>query len=126
MSELFVKATKQHLKYPFRGQITTEDLWDLSLEDLDGVYKNLKKSLDTESSDSLIHEKSKATEKLELAIEVVKFVVKSKLDEKAEKERAVAVNAERQQILAVLEEKKAAAYKDMSTEELEAKLASLK
>lgn len=126
MSELFVKATKQHLKFPFRGQITTEDLWDLSLENLDDVYKDLKKTLEKESSDSLIHKKSKASEKLELAIEVVKFVVKTKLDEKAEKERAVAVNAERQQILSVIEEKKAAAYKDMSVEELEAKLAGLK
>lgn len=38
---LFEIASKEKYRYPFKGSITTEALWDLTLDELEVVYKNL-------------------------------------------------------------------------------------
>ena len=40
---MFEFATKMKFRYPFKGVINTEDLTDLSLNDLNVVYQTLKK-----------------------------------------------------------------------------------
>lgn len=41
---MFEIATKNKYRYPFnKGLITTEDLWNLSLKDLDNIFKVLNK-----------------------------------------------------------------------------------
>ena len=43
---LFEMATRSKLRFPStKGELSVEDLWDLSDKDLDVVYKNLKLNL---------------------------------------------------------------------------------
>ena len=45
--ELFEIATRNKYRFPFKGWISTEDLWDLSVQNLDGIFKTLNKEFKT-------------------------------------------------------------------------------
>lgn len=126
---LFEMASQMKFRYPYKGMITTEDLWDLSPAQLDVVYKNLNKELKTLDGDSLIATKSaddgvKANE-LKNKIEIVKYVFEHK-QQAAELHRMAAANAaEKQKILGVLADMEDNALRNMSKEDLLKRLAEL-
>ena len=119
---LFEMASQFKFRYPYKGMITTEDLWDLSLTQLDVVYKNLTKELKDIDGDSLITTRAandavKANE-LENKIEIVKYIFSHK-QHAAELERMSAeTHGKKQRILEVLAKKKDDAMQNMSEEEL--------
>lgn len=126
---LFEMASQFKFRYPYKGMITTEDLWDLTPTQLDTVYKTLSKELKTLDGDSLIATKSvddgvKANE-LKNKIEIVKYIFASK-QQAAELSRMAAANAaEKQKILGVLADMEDNALRNMSKEELLKRLAEL-
>ena len=68
---IFITALAQKLRFPFKGSISTEDLFSLGLTDLDTLYKNLKKESDNLSGTGLIKKTNPAAKTLELQIAVV-------------------------------------------------------
>lgn len=126
---LFEMASQMKFRYPYKGLITTEDLWDLNTTQLDTVYRNLSKELKAIDEDSLISTRSadegvKANE-LKNKIEVVKYIFNHK-QQAAELTRMAAENAQkRQRLLDALAAKQENALQNMSEEELRAALAEL-
>lgn len=89
----FEKALKNKLRFSFKGKnLTTEDLFELEIVDLDSIYANLNREKRDTEGESLLKATPK-NRKLELSLEIVKAVFDIK---KAEKEEAVA-RAERKQ-----------------------------
>ena len=43
LTNIFEAATRYKYRFPFKGMISVEDLWDLKLQDLDSVFKLMKK-----------------------------------------------------------------------------------
>ena len=41
INELFIVASRQKFRFPFKGVATVEDLWDLDVRDLDTIFKAL-------------------------------------------------------------------------------------
>ena len=129
INTLFEMASQFKFRYPFKGLISTEDLWDLKPSELDTVYKTLNKELKTLDGDSLIATKSaddgvKAND-LKNKIEIVKYIFNSK-QQAAELSRMAAANAaEKQKILGVLADMEDNALRNMSKEELLKRLAEL-
>ena len=39
--KIFEMATRTKMRFPFKGMVSTEDLWELSVKDLDAVFKVL-------------------------------------------------------------------------------------
>lgn len=121
-SILFEMASQFKFRYPYKGMITTEDLWDLAPSQLDTVYKALNKELNVTQEDGLIITKSadegvKATE-LRNKLEIVKYIFNSK-QQAAELNRIAAENAAKKQyIMEILAQKKDDALRNMSEEEL--------
>lgn len=119
---LFEMASQFKFRYPYKGMITTEDLWDLSMSQLDTVYKALNKELNVTQEDGLIVTKSadegvKANE-LRNKLEIVKYIFNAK-QQAAELQRMAAENAaKKQHILGILAQKKENALQNMSEEEL--------
>ena len=79
---MFEMASQFKFRYPYSvGLITTEDLWDLTLTQLDTVYKALSKEMSMlQGSDSLLYTKSpdlfNKEQELTAKIELVKYIFK--------------------------------------------------
>ena len=88
-NNLFIMATQHKFRFPFKGQVSVEDLWDLNVHDLDTVFKALNAQSKQSKEESLLASKSKADSILEAKLEVVKYIVTAKLAE-AEEQRICA------------------------------------
>ena len=122
---IFEVATRSKLRFPYRGQQSVEDLWDLSVEDLDTIFKTLNAKVKQTKEDSLLSVKSAESAILDTQIEIVKYIVTVKLREAEKRAAEKALRAEKQKILEIINDKKDEALKNMSVEELQAKLAAL-
>lgn len=123
--KLFEMATRSKLRFPStKGELSVEDLWDLSDKDLDVVYKNLKDQEVKSSEESLLDD-ANVDPKLTAAIGIVKYIFTTKRKEKlAEKERINKKLTQRKYIDA-LSKKQDEAIEKMSEAELRAMIDSL-
>lgn len=124
-NELFINATRANYQFPFRGMINVIDLWDLSLTNLDSVFKTLNAEAKKSEEESLLNTKSKEDEEISNKIEIVKYIVGVKLDEKKKRENAKKNAEMRQRLLEIKAKRQDAALENMSDEDLDKALAEL-
>lgn len=125
INDLFVMATRQKFRFPFKGVANVEDLWDMNVRDLDTVFKALNAQKKQDDEESLLATKSKEADVLDAKIEIVKHIVKTKLDE-AEQRRTRAENKKKKDRIAeILSDKRDAELRGKSTEELEKMIAEM-
>lgn len=122
---MFEVATRNKMRFPYKGQISIEDMWDLSLPALDSVFKALNSQMKQVKEESLLSTKSKADETLELQIEIVKYIVSVKLDEKEAREKAAEKSVQRQKIMEIMAKKQDESLESASMEDLQKMLAEL-
>lgn len=122
---LFELATRSKMRFPFKGMISVEDLWDLSLTNLDSVFKTLNAEAKKSEEESLLNTKSKEDEEISNKIEIVKYIVSVKLDEKKKREDAKKNAEMRQRLLEIKAKRQDAALENMSDEDLDKALAKL-
>ena len=122
---MFEIATRRKYRFQLNGSLTTEDLWDLSLENLDKIFKGLNAQLKKSSEESLLVTRTKEDEDLLHKVEIVKHIVAVKLDEKEAAQAAKARKEQKQKIMALIEEKQTENLKSMPLEQLEAMLKGL-
>ena len=115
---MFEYATRNKLRFPYKGQIAVEDLCDLSLSSLDAVFKNLNKQLKTAKEESLLETKSKEDEVLEIQIDIVKYIVAVKQTEAKVKLQAKENKEKKEKLLAILADKEKEEYQNMSADEI--------
>lgn len=126
MSEkMFEVAVRTKMRFPFRGQISVEDLFDLSVHDLDSIFKILNSQLKQTKEESLLDTKSKQDKEIEIKIEIVKYVVKVKLEEENQRLKARERREQKQKILEIMATKQDESLKGKSIEELEKMLDDL-
>lgn len=123
MADLFKIANKKKYRFNYKGVISVEDLWDLSVEELDKIYKSLKSQQKNASEESLLQTVSKEDKELLNKIEIIKIVVSDKLAAKERAQKAASQRAQNQRILEIMADKQDAALKEKSIEELQAMLA---
>lgn len=122
---MFEVATRNKLRFPYKGQISVEDMWDLTLPALDSVFKALNSQMKQVKEESLLSTKSKADETLELQIEIVKHIVSVKLAEKEAREKAAANKEMKQKIMQIKAARQDKALLEAPDEELDKILAEL-
>lgn len=127
MSEvnLFEVATRNNYQFPFRGLINVIDLWDLSLTNLDSVFKVLNAEVKKSEEESLLNTKSKEDEELSNKIEIVKYIVGVKLAEKEAKEDEKKNREMKQKLLAIKAKRQNEALENLSDEDLDRAIAEL-
>ena len=118
-TNMFEIATRNKFRFPFKGVISTEDLWDLSVESLDNVFKTLNSEMKKTKEESLLSTKSKDDEVLELKIEIVKHIVAVKQEEKEARERKFLDRERNQKIMSLIAAKQDEQLHNMSVEELQ-------
>ena len=122
---LFEMATRNKFRFSStKGELSVEDLWDLSEKDLDVVYKNLKEQEIKSSEESLLDDVN-VDPKLTAAIGIVKYIFTTKRNEKiAEKER-IDKKLKQKKYIDALSRKQDEAIENMSEAELQAMIDSL-
>lgn len=124
-NKLFVMATQQKFRFPFKGQVSVEDLWDMNVRDLDAVFKALNSQMKQASEESLLATKSSADRILEAKIGIVKFIVSAKLADAEEKRIRAEQREKKNRIAEILADKQDEELRGKSVEELTAMLNSM-
>lgn len=128
---MFEKATRQKIRFDTpRGQITTEDLWDLPLSSINGVNLDkiavgISKQLKEETTESFVVESKKSNDLLQLKFDVVKHVITVKLAERETAKAKADATAKKDRILEIIARKQDQALEGQSLEDLQKMVASL-
>ena len=117
MEKIFEAATRNKYRYLYKGLISTEDLWDLTPEQLDSVYKMLNKEAKTQGEDSLMNNGS-VSEETQNKIEIVKYIFAVKREEELSRKTEAENREKRKHIMDILAEKQDASLRNMSEEDL--------
>ena len=128
MASIFEIATREKYRFPYKGQVSVEDLWDIPLEGLDDIYKKLKDELNKiVSEDGLLVNLPRSNRAVDLQnmIEIVRYIFNVKLDENLTREQAVIKKAKRDRILEIMAKKQDNALENTSMEELQKMLDDL-
>lgn len=115
---LFEGAARAKYRFPFKGSITTEDLWDLSLQDLDRIFKTMNAEVKQTQEESLLKVKDEHSEILERKIEIVKHIVSVKQVEEEAVKDAANRKAQKQRIMEIIAKKEDDALANMSLDDL--------
>lgn len=123
---IFERAARTKLRFhSTKGNLTTEDLFDLSLTSLDSLARSINSLLKAEGEESFIETKPEKNTVLELQLDILKHVIATKITALEAAKKGAETKAQIDTIKQLLVEKKSEALKSMSTEELEVKLAGL-
>lgn len=132
MQNLFEYATRNKLRFSSaKGELTAEQLWDVPLRsrddfNLNAIAKTASRWLKDVAEENFV-ETTKTAEhaRREAALEVVKYVIDTKLaEEEAAKTRA-ARNQEKAKLLQILAEKQDGRLSELSEKELQKRIAAL-
>lgn len=115
---IFEYAVRNKVRFPFRGLVSVEDLWDLSVEQLDQIFKTLNTQRKQSQEESLLDTRCE-DEELVVQIELVKHIVSVKLAEQEAREEAAEKKAKKQKILGIMARKQDEALENTSMEDLQ-------
>ena len=125
MSDMFEKAVTGKYRFPYKGQIAVEDLYDLSLGSLDTVFKTLNAEVKKTDEESLLQTKSAEDDILATKIEIVKYIFNEKLEEKKNQQEAAERKEKKQKIMQIIATKQDEALQNASVEDLQKMLDEL-
>jgi len=116
---MFEKASKMKLRFACdKGNLTTEDLWDLTDKDLDKMYIDLAKGKKSDETESLINPHEDKT--LILKLEIVKHIFTVKREEAKASKDKIETKRQNDRILEIIAKKSDAELEGKSVEELQA------
>ena len=125
VENIFEFASRNKVRFPFKGMISVEDLWDLSLTNLDSIYKTLNKQVKQSEEESLLSTKASVDTELEVQIAIVKHIVSVKLAEKEAAEKASVKKAQKQKIMSIIATKENEELQNSSIDDLKKMLDEL-
>lgn len=122
---MFEIATRKKMRFAFKGLVSVEDLWDLSVKDLDSIFKVLNSELKQAKEESLLDTKTQGNKELDTKIEIIKYIVKTKMEEEQLKLKTKEQREQKQKIMEILSTKQDNALQNKSIEELQKMLDEL-
>jgi len=123
---MFDLATRLKLRFQTdRGTLSTEDVWDLNLTQLNNLAKSLRRSIKQAEEEDFLSTKSEADKTQKLMFDVVIHVLETKKNEAAERETAKEKKAKRELVMGLLAQKQQAELAAKSPEELQKMLDEL-
>lgn len=118
MRNIFEKATKEKIRFEYKGFLTVEDLWDLSLTDLNEIYKSLVKQKKSASEESLLDKETTKDVLLNTQIKLVKHIFDEKEAEKERAKQAIDRKERKEKIMSIIAKKQDSELEEKSSEEL--------
>lgn len=132
MNNIFEYATRNKLRFSSsRGELTIEQLWDVPLRskdefNLNSIAKAANKAFKDVSEENFV-ETRKTTDhtRREAALEVVKYVIETKITEEKAAEKRAENKKEREKLLTILAEKQEGKLSALSEKELQDRITAL-
>lgn len=125
MEKMFEFAIRNKVRFPYKGLISVEDLYDLTTRELDSVFKALNAQVKKSQEESLLATKSKEDETLLIQIEIVKHIFDTKIAEAEAAQQNKERKEKKQKLMEMIAEKKDEALRNASVEELQTMLDNL-
>lgn len=123
---MFKQASKIKLRFATsKGNLSVEDLWDLSLPVLDKLAVSYDEELAKSPRKSFITNDTPSNTELELKFNIVKEIITDKLKEKADRETAKNKAAEKARLTELLAKKQSEKLESLSEDEIKRRLAEL-
>ena len=132
---LFEYATRYDVRFQtVKGVITVGQLWDLPLRsakqpgfDLDTVARTVNDELEKLTTESFVDDGGDSSDRkhYQIALDIVKHIIAVKKQENAERLDDSRRAAEKERLTAILADKQDNQLKDLSVEEIQARLADL-
>lgn len=126
--DIFKYAAQNSLRFPFRGNITVEDLFKLRMEDLDIIYKTLGSAYyrivgdDCESLIETDKTNSEEAQRLKVSMDIVKEIFNDKKDACDKAQKKLEKQNQIQKIMDIMAKKEDDALMSKSLEELQKEL----
>lgn len=124
MENIFEIASEKKYRFPYRGLVTTEDLFDLNKKQLNSIYQLLNESVKS-TEVTLLNVKTGEEKDLLTKIEIVKYIFTKKVEE----EKAILIEKEtsirKQKIMEIISKKQDQSLENTSVEELQKMLNEL-
>lgn len=115
---IFERAAREKTRFNFKGLISAEDLWDLSLENLDSIWCELEAELEKLPRKSLLATGIDQRGEIEFKQEIIKHIVDTKKIESEARAAAKLNSAKKQAILDIIQTKQNEDLKSKTVEEL--------
>lgn len=123
---MYKEASKMKLRLAtVKGNLSVEDLWDLSLTALDKMAVAIDEQISKNPKKSFISESTPEDKVSKLKLDILKDIINTKLEEKAKKDSEKQKISERNKLLEILAKKEEASLENLSIEELKKKIAEL-
>lgn len=123
---MYKVASKMKLRFAtVKGNLSVEDLWDLSLIALDKMAVAIDDEISKSPRKSFIAETTPENEVAKLKLNILKDIIETKMKEKNDKESEKRKQSERNKLLEILAKKEEASLENLSIEELKKKIAEL-
>lgn len=122
---LFENATRNKYRYlTGRGFVTTEDLWDLSLQELDRTAVQLNREIKTTQEESFLAKNTTDTNLIE-RLEVLKTIITYKQDQEEIRKQEALRKVQREKLLELIDQKQHQQLSELSVEELKERVNQL-
>jgi hypothetical protein len=117
---MYKEITRKKVRFNTnKGMLTVEQLWDLSLDNLDALAVNLQESYEKSKGKSFLSPKSEEDKETKLQFDVVLDILKTKVEEAEIAKAARETKKQREKILGIIKEKEEEQLRNLSKEELE-------
>jgi len=126
----FIVASKTKLRFPSgRGHLQVDDLWDLSLKDLDAMAVSIDASLAKTGGKTFLENPDRRVsaerDEQALRLDLLKLVIEIKQNENKERRAKSELAARRLFLEGLKEKKQISQLESLSVEEIDAQLAAL-
>lgn len=122
---IFEMATRNKFRFPYKGLISVEDLWDLGQVQLDSVYKNLNKEIKQIQEESLLSAKNSEDAELQAKIDIVEYIFTVKQKEAIQRSIDAENAVKKRRIMEILDQKQDDSLMGKSEDELRKMLKEL-
>ena len=124
-TNIFEVATRYKYRFPYKGSISVEDLWDLPLTALDSIFKTLNAKAKQAQEESLLETKNKEDEETAIKIQIVRHIVGVKQAEAAAREKVKENREMKQRLLEIKASREDKRLESLSDEDLDKMISDL-
>lgn len=123
---IFEKVSRLKLRFDSeKGNLLTEDLWDLPLTELNRMAKKLNKELSVADEEDFLQDENVEDIETRLKFDIVLHILNVKKDELKNRREAADKKIEKEKLVALLEEKQDEGLKDLSIDQIKRRIKKL-